>query len=62
AYTVTLKYKFLPVASHTLVASVEYRYDRSTGPGGGFFKGPDNILVPDQHLLIFALNWYFGNK
>jgi hypothetical protein len=62
AYTATLKYNFSPVKSHTLVASLEYRYDRSTGPGGGFFKGPDNILVPDQHLLIFALNWYFGNK
>jgi hypothetical protein len=62
AYTVTLKYKFSPVASHTLVANLEYRYDRSSGPGGGFFKGPNNILVPDQHLLIFALNWYFGNK
>jgi hypothetical protein len=62
AYTFTVKYKFSPAKSQTLVASIEYRYDRSTGPGGGFFKGPDNILVPDQHLLIFALNWYFGNK
>ncbi len=62
AYTVTLKYKFSPVASHTVVAAIEYRYDRSTGPEGGFFKGQDNILVPDQHLLIFALNWHFGRK
>lgn len=62
AYTLTLKYEFSPVASHTVVAAIEYRYDRSTGPGGGFFKGPDNILVPDQHLLMFALNWHFGGK
>ena len=62
AYTVTLKYKFSPLPSHTVVAAIEYRYDRSTGAGGGFFKGPTNILVPDQHLLIFALNWHFGTK
>ena len=60
AYTVTLKYRFSPLPSHKVVASIEYRYDRSTGPGGGFFKGPDNVLVPDQHVLIFALNWHFG--
>jgi hypothetical protein len=62
AYTVTLKYEFSPSQSHTVVAAIEYRYDRSTGPEGGFFKGPDNILVPDQHVLIFALNWHFGRK
>jgi hypothetical protein len=62
AYTVTLKYEFSPVASHRVVAAIEYRYDRSTGPEGGFYKGPDNVLVPDQHVLIFALNWYFGRK
>jgi hypothetical protein len=45
-----------------VVAAIEYRYDRSTGPEGGFFKGQDNILVPDQHLLIFALNWHYGRK
>ncbi len=60
AYTATLKYTFSPVASHTLVASLEYRYDRSTGPGGGFFEGEDNRIFPDQHLLIFALMWQFG--
>lgn len=62
SYTVTLKYEFSPVKSHKVVAAIEYRYDRSTGPDGGFFKGPDNILVPDQHLLMFALNWHFGGK
>ncbi|MGD8983516.1 MAG: outer membrane beta-barrel protein [Desulfobacteraceae bacterium] len=62
AYTVTLKYEFSPIGSHKVVAAIEYRYDRSTGPEGGFFKGPDNILVPDQHVLIFALNWHFGRK
>ncbi len=62
AYTLTLKYKFNPAVSHTLAAALEYRYDRSTGPDGGFFKGADNHLVPDQHLVIFALMWHFGRK
>jgi hypothetical protein len=60
AYTATLKYKFTPVRSNTVVANIEYRYDRSTGSDGGFYKGSDNILVLDQHLLIFALTWHFG--
>jgi hypothetical protein len=62
AYTLTLKYEFTPAVSHTLAAALEYRYDRSTGPDGGFFKGADNRLVPDQHLLIFALMWHFGKR
>ncbi len=60
AYTLTLKYEFTPAVSHTLAAALEYRYDRSTGPDGGFYKGADNRLVPHQHLLIFALMWHFG--
>jgi hypothetical protein len=60
AYTATLKYKFSPVENNTIVASLEYRFDRSTGSEGGFYKGSDNRLVPNQHLLIFALMWSFG--
>jgi hypothetical protein len=59
AYTATLKYKLSPAPSQKLVFSAEYRYDRSTGSGGGFFRGSSNTLVPDQHLLIFALMWSF---
>jgi len=62
AYTLTLKYEFTPAVSHTLAAALEYRYDHSTGPDGGFYKGADNRLVPDQHLLILALMWHFGKK
>jgi hypothetical protein len=51
---------FPPVRSNTMVANIEYRYDRFTGSGGGFYKGSDNILVPDQHPLIFAKTWHFG--
>jgi hypothetical protein len=38
----------------------EYRFDRSTGPDAGFYRGPSNELVPDQHLFILAVNWHFG--
>jgi len=61
AYTVTLEYTFSPVASNTLVAALEYRYDRSTGPEGGFFKGDANKLVSDQHQVIFSIMWTFGS-
>jgi hypothetical protein len=61
AYTVTLEYTFSPVASNTLVAALEYRYDRSTGPEGGFFKGDANRLVSDQHQVIFSIMWTFGS-
>jgi hypothetical protein len=62
AYTLTLKYEFNPAKSHRLAAALEYRYDRSTGPEGGFFKGDDNRLVPDQHLVMLALMWHFGKR
>ena len=61
AYTVTLEYTFSPVASNTIIAALEYRYDRSTGPDGGFFKGNDNRIVPDQHQVIFSIMWTFGS-
>ena len=61
ACTLTLEYTFSPVASNTVVAAVEYRYDRSTGPDGGFFKGDANTLLPDQHQLIFSIMWTLGS-
>ena len=61
AYTATLEYTFSPVVSNTIVVALEYRYDRSTGPEGGFFKGDANTLVPDQHQVIFSLMWTFGS-
>jgi hypothetical protein len=62
AYTGTLKYTFNPSAHHTIAACLEYRYDRSTGSGGGFYKEWDNRLVPNQHLVMFALMWAFGKQ
>ena len=60
--TFTLEYTFSPGASNTVVAAFEYRYDRSTGPEGGFFKGDANTLLPDQHQLIFSIMWTLGSQ
>ena len=60
AITGTLQYTMSPVASNTIVLSAEYRYDHSSGPEGGFFKGDNNELVSDQHQVIFSLMWAFG--
>jgi Putative beta-barrel porin-2, OmpL-like. bbp2 len=58
AMTTTLEYK-LPYKSSNTIFRLEHRYDRSTGPDGGFFRGrvvsPGVIgLTPSQHLLVFA--------
>jgi hypothetical protein len=58
AYTGTVKYRFSP-RHHRLVGVFELRYDRSTGDQGGFYKGPDNILVPTQSLALLAILWSF---
>ncbi|WP_447975415.1 outer membrane beta-barrel protein [Nitrospira sp. Kam-Ns4a] len=61
AVTATTEYK-LPAGWTTARLRLEYRYDESTGPGGGFFKGGETApgvvgLTPVQHLLIVALIW-----
>ncbi len=60
AYTGTLEYTISSLISNTFVLGLEYRYDRSTGDEGGFFKGNTNRLVPSQHQLIFSVMWAFG--
>jgi hypothetical protein len=45
---------------------LEYRYDESTGAGGGFFTknqiSPGVIaLTPSQHLLLLGLLWTFDS-
>ncbi|MHC5049324.1 MAG: outer membrane beta-barrel protein, partial [Planctomycetota bacterium] len=59
AVALALKYRFTPAEPHSFVLSLEYRYDYSTGPEGGFFSGSNNTLVPDQHLIMLALTWSF---
>jgi hypothetical protein len=66
AVTTTLEYRF-PYRWTDTIARLEYRYDESRGPGGGFFKDgevrPGVVqLTPAQHLLIFALIWTFDSR
>jgi len=63
AITETVEYK-LPFKSSAMIFRLEHRYDRSTGPDGGFFRGrvvsPGVVgLVPGQNLLIFATIFTF---
>lgn len=63
AVTSTLEYRWTYRATTTL-ARLEYRFDRSTGPQGGFYTSdlvaPGVVgLTPDQQQLIVSLNWFF---
>ena len=65
AITTTAKYD-LPLERNKILLWWEYRYGRSTGSGGGFFKGGAVApgvpgLAPDHHLLIWAVNWAFDS-
>jgi hypothetical protein len=53
-----VKYQFSP-KYHRLVGTLEARHDRSTGEEGGYFEGADNVLVPDQTLVLVGLLWSF---
>lgn len=59
AITAGAEYRMSPLRMNTLSARAEYRFDRSSGPDGGFYEGENNTLVPDQHLFIVALLWRF---
>jgi hypothetical protein len=59
AVTTTVEYR-VPYRWTNTIMRLEYRYDESTGSGGGFFKGneiaPGVIgLTPAQHLIIAGL-------
>jgi hypothetical protein len=59
AVTTTAEYK-LPYGWTNTLMRLEYRYDESTGQGGGFFKGNEvspgvNGLTAAQHMLIFSV-------
>jgi len=54
AVTSTLEYK-VPYQWTNTILRLEYRFDESTGPGGGFFKGTENLLAPSQQMLIFSV-------
>lgn len=58
AITSTIEYKLAYKSSNTILR-LEHRFDRSTGPDGGFFRGRTNSLTPNQNLLIFATIFTF---
>jgi hypothetical protein len=58
AVTGTVEYRF-PYWWTSTILRLEYRYDNSRGPGGGFFRGAELspgviALTPSQHLLAFG--------
>lgn len=60
AVTATAQYRLETIKLNVLSVRAEYRFDRSTGAEGGFYRGADNRLVPDQHLFMLGINWHFG--
>jgi len=63
AVSASIAYDILPnSSSHKLVAKAEYRYDRSTGPEGGYYSGSDNHLVSDQNSIFLSLVWRFSSQ
>ena len=65
AVTTTLEYA-VPFGWTNTRMRLEYRWDESTGAGGGFYKGGDVTpgvpgLTASQHLLILALLWTFDS-
>src|SRR5574341_40922 len=65
ALPTTTEYK-LPYKWANMILRLEYRYDESTGPDGGFFKGGQVApgvfgLTAAQHMLIFAAIWTFDS-
>jgi len=59
AVTAGAEFRISPLEMNTMSARLEYRFDRSEGPDGGFYEGSSNTLTPDQHLLIAAILWRF---
>lgn len=59
AITGSLEYRLSPIEMNVLSARLEYRFDRSTGPDGGFYEGPGNVLVANQHLVIASVMLLF---
>ena len=58
AVTTTLEYR-VPYKWTNVIMRLEYRYDESTGPGGGFFKGneiaPGVIGLTPARIVIAGL-------
>ena len=63
AVSATIGYNIMSKSTdHKLMTKLEYRYDRSTGPESGYFRGHDNHLAPDQNVLFLSLVWRFNPR
>jgi hypothetical protein len=62
AVTAALQYRLESIKRNVVSIRAEYRFDNSTGPDGGFYRGASDELVPEQHLFIIAVNWHFGSR
>ena len=67
AITTTLEYKFHVDPTQTTIIRLEFRFDESTGSGGGFFTGGEGStgsigLTPHQQLLIVGLMMSFDSQ
>jgi len=65
AITTTADYR-LPYKLTNTIVRLEYRYDESRGPDGGFFRNgqvaPGVVgLTPAQHMIIVAAIWTFDS-
>lgn len=65
AMTTTLEYKWTHCWQMALLR-LEYRYDESSGAGGGFFKRGELApgvagLASSQQLLLFSVTWAFDH-
>lgn len=62
--TSTLGYR-RHIGCHELIVRLEYRFDRSTGPEGGFFKSDHTTavsrLVADQHVAWVGFLWAYDS-
>ncbi len=66
AVTTTIAYRVRVFTKNTFTTKLEYRFDRSTGSGGGFFTGQQLSsgvpqLTPNQQLLILGFMWAFDS-
>lgn len=61
AVTTTVEYS-LPVGRSSLAMRAEYRYDNSTGPGGGFFNPETGgmTLITGQSLFFLSGLWSYN--
>ena len=66
AVTGTVEYR-IPYRQTNTILRMEYRFDDSRGPGGGFFRGTETApgvvgLTPSQHLFAFGVIFTYDGQ